>query len=69
MPKDGTVVEDFTRWLEQADPRTAAGDDFGGLLLYELEDGFFPLMDNPVRSDVGMPAHHYLEAERPSEKL
>ena len=70
LPKDGEVtVKNLTCWLEQADPEAVAEDAFWGLLLYELEDGFFPLMDNPVTRDVGMPEHRYLESERSSEKL
>ena len=67
LPKDGEIAENLIRWLEQADPEAAVEDAFWGLLLYELEDGFFPLMDNPVMRDVGMPEHRYLEVERPSE--
>lgn len=67
--KDGEITENLTRWLEQADLEAAAEDAFWGQLLYELEEGFFPLMDNPVTRNVGMPEHRYLEAERSSEKL
>ena len=69
LTKDGEITENLTRWLEQADPEAAAEDAFWGQLLYELEEGFFPLMDNPVTRNVGMPEHRYLEAERSSEKL
>ena len=69
LPKDGEITENLTRWLEQADPEVAVEDAFWGRLLYELKEGFFPLMDNPVTRDVGMPEHRYLEAERSSEKL
>ena len=69
LPKNGEIAENLIRWLEQADSEAAAEDAFWGQLLYELEDGFFPLMDNPVTRDVGMPEHRYLESERSSEKL
>ena len=53
--------------FRSADPEAAAEEAFWVQLLYELEDGFFPLMDNPVMRDVSMPEHRYLEVEGPSE--
>ncbi|MDO4879171.1 MAG: SUKH-4 family immunity protein [Neisseria sp.] len=62
------AARDLNRWLEQADPGAAAEGAFWPLPLYELADGFFPLMGNPVSRHIGMPEHRYLENGRPSEK-
>ena len=48
-------------WLTQADPDAATDHAFWSHPLYEIEDGFFHLANNPVSRQIGMPEHRYQE--------
>lgn len=55
------LAAQLQNWLTQADPDAATGHAFWSHPLYEIEDGFFHLANNPVSRQIGMPEHRYQE--------
>lgn len=55
------LAAQLQNWLTQTDPDAATDHAFWSHPLYEIEDGFFHLANNPVSRQIGMPEHRYQE--------